>query len=174
MKTLANERWLENLQRPKTGRVAVLLSGGIDSTAVAALLKDRGLDVRPLFIDYGQRSLEAELLAAGRVTAALEIEAPRVLRCDVFEGIIGLLPAEARTDAQAWVPARNTLFMLLAGIYAHSIEADGIAIGAMLEDNFVFGDNDYFPTARWSCCSRRASCGRSKSCCRRWPCTRQS
>ena len=144
LKTLANETWLANAGRSATGRVVVLLSGGIDSAAVAILLKEQGHDIRPLFINYGQSALEAELVAANAVAAAAGLEPPKVLSCDIFAGLAGLLPPEARTDRQAWVPARNTLFMLLAGIYAHTIDADGIALGYMIEDNFVFGDNDYF------------------------------
>lgn len=143
-KTLANETWLTNVARRASGRIVVLLSGGIDSAAVAVLLEDAGYEMRPLFIDYGQAAREAELLAANAIAQAAGLEPPLVLSCDAFSGLAALLPVEARTDRQAWVPARNTLFMLLAGIYAHTIDADGIALGYMIEDNFVFGDNDYF------------------------------
>jgi len=34
--------------------------------------------------------------------------------------------------------------MVIAGIFAKQVDADGICIGYILDDNFVFGDNDYF------------------------------
>lgn len=144
VKTLANETWLQNLRREPTGRIVVLLSGGIDSAAVALMLRDAGHTVLPLFLEYGQAALEAEREAASRFVAAAALPELRVLPCPVYSELKGLLPARAETDTDAWVPARNTLFMLLAGIYAHGADADGIALGTMLDDNFVFGDNDFF------------------------------
>ena len=41
------------------------------------------------------------------------------------------------------MPGRNSLFLLLGGIYAQQIDADGVAIGFMLEDTGVFGDSNY-------------------------------
>ncbi|MCX6794310.1 MAG: 7-cyano-7-deazaguanine synthase, partial [Candidatus Gottesmanbacteria bacterium] len=53
-----------------------------------------------------------------------------------------LLGGSARDDTSAWVPGRNTLFMIAAGIYGHQIDADGIAIGYMRSDEGVFGDSN--------------------------------
>jgi 7-cyano-7-deazaguanine synthase in queuosine biosynthesis len=36
--------------------IVTLVSGGLDSTLVALLARDEGLEQYPLFVDYGQRA----------------------------------------------------------------------------------------------------------------------
>jgi len=54
-------------------RVVVLMSGGIDSTACARLLLERGDAVAGIFVDYGQKAAFQEKEAALRITSFLEI-----------------------------------------------------------------------------------------------------
>ncbi len=49
------------------------MSGGIDSTACAHFLLAQGLDVRGLFIDYGQAAARNEIAAATAIASALSI-----------------------------------------------------------------------------------------------------
>lgn len=62
-------------------KAVVLLSGGIDSFALAHLLKGRGLSISGVFIDYGQAARHPEWDAAQRTARHLEISASRV-SCD--------------------------------------------------------------------------------------------
>ncbi|MFJ2891355.1 7-cyano-7-deazaguanine synthase [Streptomyces sp. NPDC087305] len=50
-------------------QATVLLSGGIDSAAVLALLKSQGMQVRCLFVDYGQPAAKQELAASGSIAS---------------------------------------------------------------------------------------------------------
>ncbi|WP_405525703.1 7-cyano-7-deazaguanine synthase [Streptomyces canus] len=50
-------------------QATVLLSGGIDSAAVLALLKSQGMQVRCLFVDYGQPAAEQELVASSSIAS---------------------------------------------------------------------------------------------------------
>ena len=43
--------------------IVTLVSGGLDSTLVALLARDEGLEQYPLFVDYGQRAKDKELSA---------------------------------------------------------------------------------------------------------------
>ena len=36
--------------------IVTLVSGGLDSTLVAKLAQEQGLQIFPLFVDYGQRA----------------------------------------------------------------------------------------------------------------------
>lgn len=146
VKTKMNEDLLEGLKREQTNRVVLMYSGGIDSTAVGLMLKDQGQEVFPLFIDYGQSAAEAERFIVESAPEQLGFNACYIIKTDVLNQLTKskLLGKKALDDSDAWVPGRNTLFMVIAGIYAKQIDADGIAIGYMLDDNFVFGDNDYF------------------------------
>ncbi|HEY5939203.1 MAG TPA: 7-cyano-7-deazaguanine synthase, partial [Gemmatimonadales bacterium] len=53
-------------------KAVVLLSGGMDSTTVAAIAKSRGFDVHALTFRYGQRH-QSEIDAARRVAERLGI-----------------------------------------------------------------------------------------------------
>lgn len=141
-----NEELLRGLGREQTKRVVLLYSGGIDSTAAGLLLKQQGYEVYPLYLDYGQSSAEAERYLAETVPERLGFKPTQIIQTGLMKQLTKsrLLGQKAVDDSDAWVPGRNTLFMVIAGIYAKQIDADGISIGYMLDDNFVFGDNDYF------------------------------
>lgn len=146
IKTRMNEELLRGLEREQTKRVVLLYSGGIDSTAAGLLLKQQGYEVYPLFLDYGQSAVGAERYLAETMPEKLGFKPSQIIETSLMQQLTKsrLLGQKAVDDSDAWVPGRNTLFMVIAGIYAKQIEADGISIGYMLDDNFVFGDNDYF------------------------------
>lgn len=146
IKTRLNEDLLRGLQRQPTNKVVLLYSGGVDSTAAGLLLKQEGYSVWPFFIKYGQSAQAAEECLVNSVPERLGFEQTRTVETDLLKQLTRsrLLGQKSADDSDAWVPGRNTLFMVLAGIYAKQIDADGISIGYMLDDNFVFGDNDFF------------------------------
>lgn len=146
VKTKMNEDLLQGLRRPETGRIVLLYSGGVESTVVGLLLQDQGKKIYPLFIDYGQSSISAERQLVESAPLQLGFQPTQIVETDLLKQLTKsrLLGQESIDDSDAWVPGRNTLFMVIAGIYAKQIDGDGIAIGYMLDDNFVFGDNDYF------------------------------
>ena len=59
--------------------LVVLMSGGIDSSVAAALAVDEGIDVIPVFINYGQRAFEREYAASKWVCVKLGLESPLVV-----------------------------------------------------------------------------------------------
>lgn len=146
VKTKMNEDLLRGLQRQSSGKVVLLYSAGIDSTAAGLLLREEGYKVAPLFIKYGQSAESAEEHLVNTAPEKLGFEPTRTIETDLLKQLTRsrLLGQQSISDSDAWVPGRNTLFMILAGIYAKQIDADGISIGYMLDDNFVFGDNDFF------------------------------
>lgn len=84
-----------------SSRVLVLLSGGIDSAAVANFLK-KGHSVEGLFVDYGQAAQDFEKCASHAVAELLNIK--------VTEAAI----ATTRAFTTGEIPARNGLLAMLA------------------------------------------------------------
>jgi len=146
VKTKTNVDLLRGLARHPTKKVVLLYSAGVDSTAAGLELVDQGFAVFPLFIDYGQTAVLAETYLAKTAIKKLGFQPCRFLKTDVLKQLTKsrLLGGKPTGDDAAWVPGRNTLFMIIAAIYANQIDADGLAVGYTLDDNFVFGDNDYF------------------------------
>lgn len=135
---------MNGLERESTGRLVLLYSGGADSTAAGLMLAQMGYAIHPVFFDYGQTALEAERFLVTTAPQRLGFEKTTIIKTDLLAQLSqsSLLGGEATDDTAAWVPGRNTLFMLAAGIYGHQINADGIAIGYMLSDQGVFGDSN--------------------------------
>ncbi len=121
-------------------RAVVLLSGGLDSSTVAAIAKAEGRELFALTIDYNQRHA-IELQAARNVARFFGIEKHVVLPLDLRQ-----FGGSALTDAidvpkdvplqrigetipSTYVPARNTIFLSLALAYAETVAAPEIYLG---------------------------------------------
>jgi len=146
VKSKSNESLLMGLKRNPTKKAVLLYSAGADSTVAGLELIKKGYKIYPMFFDYSQSAMEAEKFLVTISSKKLGFEPTHIIKTDLLSLLTksALLGKKSINDDDAWVPGRNTLFMIIASIYAKQIDADGITIGYMLDDNFVFGDNDYF------------------------------
>ena len=120
----------------------VLMSGGVDSSLAAVLAKEAGVDVVPLFVDYGQRAKAMELMACERICEAFGLPRPVVVEAEGFGRVIpsGLTDPEARIREDAFLPGRNLLFLVVAGAFAYSRQAGTVVIGLLDESQRLFPD----------------------------------
>ncbi|MEN9706223.1 MAG: hypothetical protein RLZZ393_2102 [Pseudomonadota bacterium] len=125
----------------------VLLSGGLDSSTVLAIARDRGFDCRTLSVAYGQRH-SVELQAAADLSRELGATEHRVMRVDLG-GIGGSAltdPGIAVPETMApgipvtYVPARNTMMLSLALGWAEVLGARDLFIGVNAVDYSGYPD----------------------------------
>ena len=120
----------------------VLLSGGLDSSTVLAVAKERGFDVVALTFDYGQRH-RRELESAKEVAKAMgakehiviQIDLGRHLRSSLtqkgMEVPKGRKAKDISTDIpDTYVPSRNIVFLSIASSIAEGRGAEAIFIAA--------------------------------------------
>jgi len=114
----------------------VLLSGGLDSTTVAAIARAQGWRILALTIDYNQRH-RIELDHAARVAEALGAERHIVLPLDLTGFGGSALTADIAVPKGGvepgipvtYVPARNTIFLSVALGWAEAAGARDLFIG---------------------------------------------
>jgi 7-cyano-7-deazaguanine synthase len=141
-------------------KAIVLLSGGLDSTVAAALVRRTSLPALALTVDYGQRAAKQELAASyalarrlgmehrtvyipylreaaggALVDRKLEIPRPTVAELDDAHG------AAARSAAAVWVPNRNFAFIALAATWAEANGVKHVVVGFNREEAATFPDN---------------------------------
>ena len=110
----------------------LLLSGGLDSAAVAAIFRP---DVC-LFVDYGHRPADGERLASRTVAEGLGFDWIE-RRVDLSSLGAGLLVGErpaASAPTPEWFPFRNQLLVTVAGAVGVAVGADVVWIGLTVED----------------------------------------
>ncbi|NYI97128.1 7-cyano-7-deazaguanine synthase [Streptomonospora nanhaiensis] len=130
----------------------MLLSGGLDSTTVLAIAKDRGFAPYALSFRYGQRH-SVELEAAQRVAQTMSVVRHVVADIDlrVFGGSALTddisVPKHESVDEVAstsvpitYVPARNTVFLSYALAYAEVVGAFDIFTGITAVDYSGYPD----------------------------------
>jgi len=130
----------------------VLLSGGLDSSTVLAMARERGFAAYALSFRYGQRH-EHELAAATHMARVLGAERHVVARIDLREfGGSALtsadIPVPKDRPAEAmghgipvtYVPARNTVFLSFALAWAETLGASDIFIGVNALDYSGYPD----------------------------------
>lgn len=122
--------------------IVTLVSGGLDSTLVACLAQEEGVDQFPLFVNYGQRALARELASCRGAMKYLGLREPKVAELSGYGGLIrsGLTDKGLRVLEDAFTPGRNMLFLLTAAAYAYQVNADAISIGLLNEDVSIFPD----------------------------------
>ena len=125
-------------------RLVNLASGGLDSTLVGVLAKEEGLEVFPLFIDYGQRAAVKEWSTCLHVHQQMGLSTPVRMDLSGFGQIIlsGLTSTSLDIKEDAFTPGRNLLFLVMACAYAAQVGASQIAIGLLSERFCIFPDQN--------------------------------
>ena len=125
----------------------VLLSGGLDSTTVAAIARAQGFRLLALTIDYNQRH-RIELDHAARVAAAVGVERHIVVAVDLTGFGGSALTADIAVPKSGvasgipvtYVPARNTIFLSVALGWAEAAGAKDLFIGVNALDYSGYPD----------------------------------
>ncbi|MGZ8546213.1 MAG: 7-cyano-7-deazaguanine synthase QueC [Sulfuricurvum sp.] len=134
----------------KTHKALCIMSGGMDSTLVAYIMKSRGYDIIALHFNYGQRTLTKELEAFRAICADLGVSEKYEIDLDFFKTI----GASALTDHSidvpttgveegvpiTYVPFRNGIFLSIATAIAEKEGCKIIAIGVVEEDSSGYPD----------------------------------
>jgi len=132
------------------GRVAVVHSGGMDSTVAATFLHRQGYGVTLVHVRYGCHAQERELEAVKGVADYLGVDYCVLDLGTVFEGVSALTrPVDALAGgvessewAHEWVPARNLVLMAHVVAWAEANGYDHVALGTNLEEAGNHPDNE--------------------------------
>jgi len=122
--------------------LVTLVSGGLDSTLMSLLAKEEGIDLLPLFVDYGQLCRDQELKACIAVHQNLGLPRPALMSLRGFGELIssGLTDPRMRINEDAFLPGRNLLFLLAGAAYAYQHGARAVAIGLLSDKSCIYPD----------------------------------
>lgn len=135
----------------KVSKKAVcIMSGGMDSTLCAYMMKNDGYEIVALHFNYGQKTEQKELQCFEELVKKLGIKTKYVLDMEFFKqlGASSLVDDNLtiRVDGikddvpNTYVPFRNGIFLSMAGAIAEKEGAEVIAIGVVEEDSSGYPD----------------------------------
>lgn len=122
-------------------KAVCILSGGLDSSGVAAFWKSKDRELYLLTFDYGQRARH-EIEQALKIGELLRAKEHRVLDISFMKELYGntnvltdkTLKMPSSFQSNIIAPIRNAVFLTIATAYAFSVHADLVAYGAHLTD----------------------------------------
>ncbi|MEM3445266.1 MAG: 7-cyano-7-deazaguanine synthase QueC [Thermoplasmata archaeon] len=121
-------------------RAVVLVSGGLDSATVLGIANAEGYEIYALSFLYGQRHRK-ELACARKLCRYFRVKEHKIVRVDL-DAIGGSVLTDSTREVPVageeigreipptYVPARNLIFLSIAGAYAEVLGAEVIFIGA--------------------------------------------
>lgn len=133
-----------------TKKAVCIMSGGMDSTLAAYMMKQQGYEIIAVHFNYDQRTQTKELECFEAIAKELEVQEKYILDLDFF----AKLGASALTDKNidvptsgiekgipvTYVPFRNGIFLSMAAAIAEKEGASVIAIGVVEEDSSGYPD----------------------------------
>ena len=131
-------------------KAVCIMSGGMDSTLAAYMMKQDGYEIIALHFDYGQRTMLREKRAFRDIIEALNVSSKYEINLDFFSQI----GASALTDDSldvpvhgieegvpiTYVPFRNGIFLSVASAIAEKEGAEVLSIGVVEEDSSGYPD----------------------------------
>ena len=131
-------------------KAVCIMSGGMDSTLSAYMMKKDGYDIVAVHFNYDQRTQNKELECFYSICKDLDVSNMYVLDLDFF----AKLGASALTDKSidvpthgledgvpvTYVPFRNGIFLSMSAAIAEKEGAEIIAIGVVEEDSSGYPD----------------------------------
>ena len=131
-------------------RAVCIISGGMDSTLAAYMMKEQGFEIIGVHFNYGQRTEKKELECFNNICDELQVIERYALDMDFFKQ----LGTSALTDKSidvptggieegipvTYVPFRNGIFLSMAAAIAEKHAASAIAIGVVEEDSSGYPD----------------------------------
>ena len=131
-------------------KAVCVMSGGMDSTLAAYMMKNEGYEIIAIHFNYDQRTQTKELECFNNICDALHVENRYILDLDFFKQ----LGASALTDKNidvpttgledgvpiTYVPFRNGIFLSMSAAVAEKEGASAISIGVVEEDSSGYPD----------------------------------
>jgi len=123
--------------------LVTLVSGGLDSTLVAMLVNEEGIEQYPLFINYGQLGFEREYKTCLEVFNKYGLPKPESVNLSGYGALIssGLTDSARHIYDDAFLPCRNLMFLTIGAAYAFQCNADAVAIGLLSDEYSLFPDH---------------------------------
>ena len=137
----------KHLERKQYNKTIVCCSGGLDSTAVAYILKAQGHNITLAHFRYGCLAEEQEIKRVEKIAKhggfGFElIDMPKVMSGTITEGTYHTDDVEGVEYAYDWVSARNLLMLSILTAFAETNNYGYIAFGGNLEESGAFPDNE--------------------------------
>ena len=131
-------------------KAVCVMSGGMDSTLSAYMMKKDGYEVVAVHFNYDQRTQKKELECFHKICDKLDVKQKYILDLDFFKQ----LGASALTDKNlkvptggleegipiTYVPFRNGIFLSMSAAIAEKEGAEVISIGVVEEDSSGYPD----------------------------------
>jgi len=131
-------------------KAVCIMSGGMDSTLSAYMMRDAGYEIIAVHFNYEQNTQQKELECFENISKALDVKERYVLNLDFFKQ----LGASALTDSAidvptggveegvpvTYVPFRNGIFLSMAAAIAEKEGASVLSIGVVEEDSSGYPD----------------------------------
>jgi 7-cyano-7-deazaguanine synthase len=134
--------------------LAVLFSGGLDSSILVAHLLGQGRQVVPVYVNSGLFWQQAELDSAGRFLTAIgtaDLAAMAVLELPLADlyaqhwSITGAgVPQADDPDEAVYLPGRNPLLMVKAHVWCRLNRLEQLALGTLDTNPFADASEQFF------------------------------
>lgn len=123
-------------------QIALLMSGGLDSSLMALIARNDGLDVLPVYVNYGQLATKREQLSLRRFCNRYRFPKPLVMDLSGFGKQVrsGLTDKQLDIVEDAFLPCRNLLFIVSAAALAYGRGCRVIGVGILREEDHLFPD----------------------------------